>query len=48
MKCPECGRQAKGANHNKRGRRCEWCWERLPDEPPKLKRRRKLKDTGGE
>lgn len=45
MKCPECGKQTEGRDHNKRGLRCTSCWALLPDmpEPPKPKRRRKPK-----
>lgn len=30
MKCPTCGKQTKGRDHNKRGLRCTWCWAPLP------------------
>ena len=32
MKCPTCGKQTEGRNHNKRGLRCTCCWALLPDE----------------
>jgi len=44
MKCPACGKQTEGRDHNKRGLRCTFCWARVPDElpePPKPRRRRK-------
>ena len=31
MKCPECGKQTKGRDHNNRGLRCTFCWARLPE-----------------
>lgn len=39
MKCPTCGKQTKGVNHNKRGLRCTSCWALLPE--PKRKPRQK-------
>jgi len=41
MKCPTCGKQTKGVDHNQRGLRCTSCWALLPDEPPKPAQRRK-------
>ena len=41
MKCPTCGRQTKGRDHNKRGLRCTFCWARLPDKP-RAKRKPKM------
>ena len=43
MKCPTCGKQTEGIDHNKRGLRCTFCWARLPDEPPKPRRKRQPK-----
>ena len=43
MRCPTCGKQTKGRDHNKRGLRCTFCWALLPDVPPKPKRRAKVK-----
>jgi len=47
MKCPTCGEQTEGVDHNDRGLRCTFCWALLPDKPlpaqakSKAKRRRK-------
>jgi len=42
MKCPNCGEETEGRNHNGRGLRCTFCWALLPEpvkvEPPKPKR----------
>lgn len=43
MKCPTCGKQTKGVDHNQRGLRCTSCWERLPDAPPKPRRKQKAR-----
>lgn len=43
MKCPTCGEQTEGRNHNKRGLRCTCCWALLPNELPKPRRRRKAR-----
>jgi len=34
MKCPVCGEQTKGIDHNGRGLRCTACWELLPEPEP--------------
>jgi len=34
MKCPVCGEQTKGIDHNGRGLRCTFCWARLPVPEP--------------
>ena len=34
MKCPECGEDTKGIDHNGRGLRCTACWELLPEPEP--------------
>ena len=34
MKCPVCGEQTKGIDHNGRGLRCTACWALLPVEAP--------------
>jgi len=33
MKCPTCGKQTEGRDHNHRGLRCTSCWALLPDKP---------------
>lgn len=43
MKCPTCGKQTKGIDHNRRGLRCTFCWARLPDELPKPKPKARAK-----
>lgn len=30
MICPACKNETEGIDHNKRGLRCTFCWERLP------------------
>jgi hypothetical protein len=35
MKCPTCGEETKGRDHNERGLRCTSCWALLPVELPK-------------
>lgn len=41
MKCPTCGKETKGVDHNKRGLRCTSCWARLPDKPARSRQKRK-------
>lgn len=53
MKCPTCGKQTKGRDHNNRGLRCTFCWARLPDDasleppqPPKLPKPKRGPEAG--
>ena len=48
MKCPTCGEQTKGRDHNKRGLRCTVCWARLPDKPPELPKPKRRRKTSAE
>ncbi len=43
MKCPECGKETVGRNHNNRGLRCTFCWALLPDEIEQAKPKPKAK-----